>query len=745
MRAIFAWIIGIVVALALAFGLYWHGASQGWWGKERDAGIAMPGPLPPEVLAVRAPPPEAAGDAGLILYGDLHVHTTYSTDAFMWALPMNGGRGVHPVSEACDFARFCSGIDFWALTDHAEAATPERWTKTKEALRQCQAVSGGEANPQLITFAGFEWTQVGRLPQDHFGHKNVLFRDLADESIAARPIAAGGVTTQTLRTQAQGLPPLLALREWQDRQHYWDFNRFLRNIQKVPSCDPSKPSNELPANCFEEAPTPGELMARLEAQKLDPLVIPHGSSWGFYTPPGTSWDKSLDPKERPEKFTLIEVFSGHGNSEEFRPWLDVALAPDGQSGVCPPVTDTYTPPCQRAGQIIEERCLKSGAAAEDCAKRAADARTNAANMGVAYHLSVPGTTPEDWLDSGQCTDCFVPPFHHRPRNSVQYGLAISRFDETPENPGRFTWGFIASSDNHRARPGTGYKAVDRRLQTESSGPRDQDMRALIIPPTGEPAAVSRMIPQEELLTMSGFALTELERQSAFFTTGGLAAVHAADRSRGGVWDGLQRRETFGTSGPRMALWFDLVDPKAKTKAPMGSQVAQKAPPVFEVRALGAFKQKPGCPDFTAAGADAERIKGLCGGECYNPTSERMKITRLEIVRIRPQRVKDEMVETLIQDPFLTIPCNDQGGGCTARFTDPAYVKEKRDTLYYVRAIQEPEPMINAKPIDCTKRDANGKCLEVKPLCYGDWRSGDSNCTAPAEHRAWSSPIYLSPQ
>ena len=44
--------------------------------------------------------------------------------------------------------------------------------------------------------------------------------------------------------------------------------------------------------------------------------------------------------------------------------------------------------------------------------------------------------------------------------SIQYGLAISNFDN-PENPTRFNWGFISASDNHRARPGTGYKPAQR--------------------------------------------------------------------------------------------------------------------------------------------------------------------------------------------------------------------------------------------------------------------------------------------
>ena len=82
-------------------------------------------------------------------------------------------------------------------------------------------------------------------------------------------------------------------------------------------------------------------------------------------------------------------------------------------------------------------------------------------MGVAYHLTVPGAASEDWLDSGQCMDCFLPPLNHRPMTSVQYGLAISNFGKGEGAPNRFHWGFIGSSDNHRARAGTGYKELDR--------------------------------------------------------------------------------------------------------------------------------------------------------------------------------------------------------------------------------------------------------------------------------------------
>ena len=737
-------IAGVLIATVVVLVL--GATSWDWLGRTRGSGDIEGAALPQSVLDQRAQS-QASTAAALgeseedrILFGDLHVHTTFSTDAFVWSLPIFGGEGVYPLGDACDFARYCSQLDFWAATDHAEALTPERWRETRDSVRQCNAVSSDASHPDTVAFVGFEWTQVGRTPMDHYGHKNIIFPGLHDEDLAQRAIAAAGVASQTLRGSPVTLNRWLPFLDWRNRQDYFDFTHYQREIRAVPDCPAGVASRDLPADCFESATTPGELVERLDSQGLNYLLIPHGTSWGFYTPPGTTLDKSLEASEHPERQRLIEIMSGHGNSEEFRDWREINVSADGQSGECPAPTREYEPSCWRAGEIIRARCVAAGGAAQVCEARAAETRRRAANLGVAYHLLVPGAQAADWLDSGQCRDCFVPPFSHRPRTSVQYGLAITNFDD-PLQPRRFRWGFVGSSDNHRARPGTGYRAYDRLRQTEAAGANSDEWRTRILGPQPAPSERPSDITQEELLTRAGFQLTEAERQASYFTTGALAAVHANGRSREQIYDALERRNVYATSGPRIMLWFDLLNGPGGDATPMGSEVTMNAVPRFRVRAAGDFKQAPGCPSFTEQGLSASRLQHLCGGECYNPTNERLHILRIEVVRIRPQRTPGEDVANLIEDVWRSFPCNDTGQGCTVEFSDPDFARSRRDAVYYARAIQEPTPRINGDALRPT-RDAEGRATEVSP-CYGDYRTSRSdNCTANVEERAWASPIFV---
>jgi hypothetical protein len=325
---------------------------------------------------------------------------------------------------------------------------------------------------------------------------------------------------------------------------------------------------------------------------------------------------------------------------------------------------------------------------------------------------------------------------------VQYALAVSNFDltedsgEETERPNRMRFAFIASTDNHRARPGSGYKEFSRRTMTDVIGPRDAEWSERFAPPVQAPVARSVADPPPGALG----SYVSFERARSFLTTGGLAAVHASGRNRQAIWDAFQRKEVYGTSGPRILLWFHLLNDDAGV-LPMGSETEMQAVPRFRVQAAGAFKQKPGCPDHVLDSLTPAKLQNLCSGECYHPSDERYLISRIEVIRIRPQQYSGEQVNPLIESPWRVFQCADNSAGCAVEFEDPDFIDATRDTVYYVRAIQEPSSAVNGDPLRC-EFDADGNCTKVNICAAGFPQDPNENCLDEIEERAWSSPIFI---
>jgi hypothetical protein len=280
--------------------------------------------------------------------------------------------------------------------------------------------------------------------------------------------------------------------------------------------------------------------------------------------------------------------------------------------------------------------------------------------------------------------------------------------------------------------------------TEAAGPVDDEAQGLLAAPAREVAAASEKFDRERS-TLQAFQLLEAERQASFFMTGGLVAVHSDGRDRNEIWNALKRREVYGTSGDRILLWFNLLNPpnapSPDAMLPMGSEISMSGPPHFQVRAVGAFEQKAGCPEYAEQALGEKRLHDLCRNECYNPSERRKRITRIEIVRIRPQAFADEPVGDLIEDPWRILHCTPDPAGCTVEFYDPDFSVVRRDTVYYARAIEEPSQAVNADNLRC-EYDANGICTSVRP-CHGDYRTNyEDDCLGPVEERAWSSPIFV---
>lgn len=663
-----------------------------------------------------------------ILFGDLHVHTTFSQDAYLFSLPAVGGEGAHPPADACDFARYCANLDFFALTDHAESLRPQHYEISKASVRECNARAGDPSNPDLVAFMGFEWSQAGLTPETHFGHRCLIFPETADEALPPRPIAAEDKRPAILRT-ARAMSQL----KWTDPLHwsrYTGYVRYAETLGDSPVCPDGVAWSELPANCLEVAETPAVLHEKLDAWGGEVLEIPHGTAWGVYTPATSTMDKHLAPEHYDaEKMKLVEIMSGHGNSEEYRRWREWELDESGER-ICPAPTEDFLPCCWQAGEIMRSRC--DGLEESECQRRVELARAYATEAYTRPGRVFPDAAPEEWLDCGQCRDCFKPSFALRPRESVQYGMSLARPDVPDEEgvPLRFRYGFIASSDEHSGRPGVGYKAVDRGLMTDvNEVPRGGASRLVGGASMEDPQMPQR--PDQGAIGESG----NDGRTQAFLYPGGLAAVHAESRSRGDLWDAMNRREVYATSGPRILLWFDLLNAPGEVARPMGSEVVMSEAPRFEVRAMGSFEPRPGCPDWAREGLGGQRIEDLCHGECYFPSDVRRPIVAVEVVRITTQVALGEDQDPLIEDPWRRYECDAALPGCTIRFSDEEFPERGRDTLYYVRALEEARPAILGNPLR-PERNSEGEVVSIE-IC-----PPDDDCKDDVQERAWSSPIFV---
>ena len=281
MRAL---VVLLLLLLSLAGMALWL-VQSGRLGTHQGPGELTEVPIPRELLEARSSFQRASAafvgvaEPKQILFGDLHVHTTFSPDAFQQSLPLVQGEGAHPPADACDFARYCSALDFWSINDHAAGLTAEHWQETIDAIRQCNAVAGDPADPDVVAFLGWEWTQMGFTPEDHYGHKNVVLRDLGQDQVPTRPIAAGGIATGV--PLAENVPLLIIPALMARDRAYLDAATYFSELANRERCPDGVPVRELPRTCQEVAETPADLFAKLDDWGSEALVIPHGTAWGL--------------------------------------------------------------------------------------------------------------------------------------------------------------------------------------------------------------------------------------------------------------------------------------------------------------------------------------------------------------------------------------------------------------------------------------------------------------------------------
>jgi hypothetical protein len=216
----------------------------------------------------------------------------------------------------------------------------------------------------------------------------------------------------------------------------------------------------------------------------------------------------------------------------------------------------------------------------------------------------------------------------------------------------------------------------------------------------------------------------------FNTSGGLAAVWAHENTREAIFDALARRETYATSGPRIALRFyagwdideammdapGLVQHLEATAVPMGS--------VFST------SQQPKSPEFfawairDALDAPLQRIQMVKGwiddaGETHEKVVDIACADGLQVDPARGRCPDNGARVDLASCRFST------GSGATELKTlwrDPDYSADQR-AFYYVRVLMNPT---------CRWSSFDAIRLGREPV---------PGVPATIQERAWSSPIW----
>jgi hypothetical protein len=215
--------------------------------------------------------------------------------------------------------------------------------------------------------------------------------------------------------------------------------------------------------------------------------------------------------------------------------------------------------------------------------------------------------------------------------------------------------------------------------------------------------------------------------------GGLAGVWAEENSRDYLFDSIRRRETFGTSGPRISVRFfggwgypaglcgqaDLVSQGYSGGVPMGGVLPKKpagaTAPVFVLSAL----KDPG-----------------------TTSAPGMPLQRAQIIKgwVDSQGVSHEQVTDVAGDAnngasVDLSTCTPTGAGsdslCSV-WSDPSF-DPTQNAFYYVRVVENPS---------C--RWSTYVCNSLSAADQAAYKCADLGVPKTIQERAWTSPIWYVP-
>ncbi|HEX4894765.1 MAG TPA: DUF3604 domain-containing protein [Solimonas sp.] len=518
---------------------------------------------PPE-LAVVTPPGTEQGECGPLvpgrkqaLYGDLHVHTSDSFDAYFFN-SINGPReslrfaqgepGGYPAGDtdpntAVTFEQLDRPLDFAANTDHAE------FLGTFRALCEANGTVPAGTNPACEAVGRSIRNDIRAFVEGRTTPIQIAIQALLAEVPTDRTawIAQQQITDEEYQpcrfTTLHGY-------EYSSNKRGQMLHRnviFRGDAAEVPdvvfgSATPLTGIDDRNANdewmLFDHLQSECGGLADCRA-----LTIPHSANLSdgrFYLPrdfatglpPGRD-GAALTPADAALRGGYDRVFEiyQHKGSSECGAGLEGSYLEGEESG------------CDF--ELTKNVCAGTPEDPPSCARYCSGDPARDPNFcsllyGPTYRTQVCQTVGPDG-GSGPAANCTVPLDYYR--NAMAEGLTLRGL--LGVNPYRA--GIIASTDTHNGTPGMvrerqypGHGGVLEDEPKDHLGLWDCDNSTRPVNPEdpSDPGNCTNRV------------FTDRARG---FGTGGLAGVWAAENTRGQVWDALHRGETFGTSGPRIRI------------------------------------------------------------------------------------------------------------------------------------------------------------------------------------------------
>ncbi len=641
-----------------------------------------------------------------------------------------------------------------------------------------------------------------------WGHKNVHLLNLTnpDDETTLTNTPQRPIASTDLDGDAQSLSALLSIFGLEKSTTY-PIAQF-GSQWVAPKCKEDENGNvDDEGPCREFALTPYALFEKLDKwrdgheKERQAVIGGHGTTWavGGYVDWKNTYNQGnwapYNPADDSGYETYLEVFSKHGNSEQYvdlpssfvMHYSDFPTnqvpADDGTPSdeACPP-TDVkdHVEGCmcrqQQPGErhkaccevcydwVKEHYCNKlPGPLCDKAAERALKGGAKICDELLFSERDLPGL---DWGECDQCPAsgrlfnegggdapkplCWRPANGYFPGGSVQAGLA------TKLEPGCKTYKNKDGDSCHPAKDAT-CACTEEFPNDDSKAYMDVGFIAATDTHHARPGSVYdenrhfAEVIEGKAYSFGSSLISEFSsttQQRSYWYTGGIAAVHLPAEQDGNlreeIFKAFQRREIYATSGPRMKLWFYLTNPTSGDEAAMGtSHKGFSGTPKFRVRVVGAPSSNGNCDKVSDSYGLGGKlfVAGVCHDHCYNvDVDDRLAIDKIEVVRI--ERGTGDIAKAISVTVHECDAAESKSeDGCVIAFDGEAM--GSTPVLYYVRALQEPTDAFNADTVRCEEYDANDACVKSKP-CESSSGGGEYDCQAEGQERAWSSPIFLYP-